>query len=33
MAVGGGHVAGVEVGVVRAADAERGDIDVEQRVP
>ena len=29
MAVGDGHVAGVEVGVVRAADAERGSIDME----
>ncbi len=29
MAVGDGHVAGVEVGIVLAADAERGGIDME----
>jgi hypothetical protein len=29
MAVGDGHLAGGELGVVRAADAERGGIDVE----
>jgi len=29
MAVGDGHVLGVEVGVVLATDAERSDVDIE----